>query len=120
MDVSKMVAAAAKIETRAAAGGDSKSADTAAVIADHAQKVGAELKMQMATAGAGPRVSVGGGGGAGGYTIMRTDSKNTRKESLGKQTIEGVEAEGTRYTTTIAAGESLLVAGLTFASACKK
>ncbi len=32
------------------------------------------------------------------------DAKNTRKESLGKQTIEGVEAEGTRSTTTLAAG----------------
>lgn len=44
------------------------------------------------------------------FTFTRTllnkvDAKNTRKESLGKQTFEGVEAEGTRYTTTIAAGE---------------
>ena len=33
------------------------------------------------------------------------DAKNVKKESLGKQTIEGVAAEGTRYTVTIAAGE---------------
>ena len=33
------------------------------------------------------------------------DAKNVKKESLGKQTIEGVAAEGTRYTRTIAAGE---------------
>ena len=40
-----------------------------------------------------------------GFVMMRGDSKNTKKESLGKQTIEGVEAEGTRITTTIPAGE---------------
>jgi hypothetical protein len=33
------------------------------------------------------------------------DSKDAKKESLGKQTIEGVEAEGTRLTITIAAGQ---------------
>jgi hypothetical protein len=33
------------------------------------------------------------------------NSKDAKKESLGKQTIEGVEAEGTRLTITIAAGE---------------
>lgn len=49
-------------------------------------------------------------GGPGAVTFERTfttklDAKNSRKESLGKQTIEGVEAEGTRYITTIAAGE---------------
>jgi hypothetical protein len=37
--------------------------------------------------------------------IDKFDSKNAKKESLGKQTIEGVEAEGTRFTTTITAGE---------------
>ena len=37
--------------------------------------------------------------------MMMGDKKNTRKESLGMQTVEGVEAEGTRYTTTIPAGE---------------
>ena len=37
--------------------------------------------------------------------MMRDDSKNTKKESLGKQTIEGIEAEGTRSITTIPAGE---------------
>jgi hypothetical protein len=33
------------------------------------------------------------------------NSKDVKKESLGKQTIEGVEAEGARTTVTIAAGE---------------
>jgi hypothetical protein len=33
------------------------------------------------------------------------DSKNHKTESLGKQVVEGVEAEGTRTTTTIPAGE---------------
>ena len=41
----------------------------------------------------------------GAFVMMRGDSKNTKKESLGKQTIEGVEAEGTRITTTIPAGD---------------
>jgi hypothetical protein len=36
---------------------------------------------------------------------VEADAKNVKKESLGKQTIEGVAAEGTRYTRTIAAGE---------------
>ena len=35
----------------------------------------------------------------------KTDDKNTKTESLGKQFVEGVEAEGTRTTTTIPAGE---------------
>jgi hypothetical protein len=33
------------------------------------------------------------------------ESKNYRQESLGKQTVEGVQAEGTRSVVTIAAGE---------------
>jgi len=33
------------------------------------------------------------------------NSKDVKKESLGKQTIEGIEAEGTRTTVTIGAGE---------------
>jgi hypothetical protein len=51
---------------------------------------------------------VPGPGGIGfGPSMARTalESKNAKKESLGKQNIEGVEAEGTRYTITIAAGE---------------
>src|SRR5437667_2458453 len=35
---------------------------------------------------------------------LESDQKNAVKESLGTQTIEGVEAEGTRITTTIPAG----------------
>jgi hypothetical protein len=43
-----------------------------------------------------------------GATVMEwqgTNEKNAQKESLGKQIIEGVEAEGTRTTITIPAGE---------------
>ncbi len=59
------------------------------------------FKYEMRTGpGAGPVLA-----GAGPGFIMMGDKKNTRKEDLGKQTIEGVEAEGTRYTTTIPAGE---------------
>lgn len=39
------------------------------------------------------------------YLRTKPDPKNTKKESLGKQSIEGVEAEGTRVTITIPAGE---------------
>src|SRR6185369_14744077 len=71
---------------------------------DH-QKAMAELKAHMAQAETAVVV-----GGPGAVNFERTfttklDAKNSRKESLGKQTIEGVEAEGTRYITTIAAGE---------------
>jgi hypothetical protein len=45
------------------------------------------------------------GGAAGTYMFKRTNNANEVKEDLGKQTIEGVEAEGTRTTITIPAGE---------------
>jgi hypothetical protein len=64
----------------------------------------------------------GGGGGTGGYTITSAGGQvtstngdgvnllkqaldNVKREDLGTQTTEGVEATGTRTTTTIAAGE---------------
>ena len=71
-------------------------------------------KVQMETgdvrveiARGGPEVSVLGPAGA--AALERSfstegNSKNGKKESLGKQMVEGVEAEGTRFTTTIAAG----------------
>lgn len=65
------------------------------------------FKFEMRTGGGpgvGPVVAAGGPGGPG-FMMMKTDPKNTKKESLGTQTIEGVEAEGTRMTTTIPAGE---------------
>lgn len=62
-----------------------------------------EFRFEMRTGpGVGPVV---GGKGPGGFTMMMGNKKNTRKEELGRQTIEGVEAEGTRYVTTIPAGE---------------
>ena len=39
------------------------------------------------------------------FSKTEINSKNANKESLGKQMIEGVEAEGTRLTITIAAGQ---------------
>jgi hypothetical protein len=39
------------------------------------------------------------------YHRAKLDPKDAKKEALGKQTIEGVEAEGTRMTITIPAGE---------------
>ena len=59
-----------------------------------------EMRFEMRT-GQGPAI-VGGKAPAG---LMVGDKKNTKKEELGKQTMEGVEVEGTRYTTIIAAGE---------------
>jgi hypothetical protein len=46
--------------------------------------------------------------GAGGGVVMYQssgDDEKAKKESLGRQTIEGVEADGTRFTVTIPAGE---------------
>jgi hypothetical protein len=45
------------------------------------------------------------GGAAGTYVFKRANNANEVKVDLGKQTIEGVEAEGTRTTITIPAGE---------------
>ena len=59
----------------------------------------------MARSGVGVSPGAIGIGGGASYMMTKTDPKNTKKESLGKQTIEGVEAEGTRITTTIPAGE---------------
>jgi TonB family protein len=42
---------------------------------------------------------------SGGDVARRTSPPNTKTESLGKQMIEGIEAEGTRTTTTIPAGK---------------
>jgi len=80
------------------------------------EKIATEKAVVAATAGGGPGIRYemrtggpGAGpamiGGGGGFIMMRDDKKNTRKEELGKQMVEGVEAEGTRYVTTIAAGE---------------
>lgn len=52
----------------------------------------------------GPGIGIGAGGGT---FVFRTRGNNANevKEDLGKQVIEGVEAEGTRTTITIPAGE---------------
>ncbi len=59
-----------------------------------------------ATEGEKVRVQAQQGGEVGTYVFKRLGSAtNAVKESLGKQNIEGVEAEGTRTTVTIPAGE---------------
>lgn len=70
-----------------------------------AQKAAEDLKVHIAKAEA--EMAAAGGAGVSFERSFTTklDPKSTKKESLGKQTIEGVEAEGTRFTTTIAAGE---------------
>jgi hypothetical protein len=87
------------IKAKAAEGGTSAGEKIAAEKATAAR----EFKFEMRTGGPGEGPVVA-GGGQGGF-VMMGDKKNTRKEELGKQTIEGVEAEGTRFTTTIPAGE---------------
>lgn len=70
---------------------------------EKAAAAGAGFKFEMRTGpGEGP---MAGGKGPGGFVMMKGDPKNTKTESLGKQTIEGVEAEGIRTITTIPAGE---------------
>ena len=53
------------------------------------------------------QLNIGGGPGASTFVFRTTGGPNAteKKEDLGKQTIEGVEAEGTRTTVTIPAGE---------------
>lgn len=112
MAVEKKMVEAMKAKREAMKGKEAESAAAAdeKIAAEKAAAAG-EFKFEMRTGpGAGPVVAgrgVGGfaGGGPGGMVMMMGDKKNTRKESLGMQTIEGVEAEGTRYTTTIPAGE---------------
>jgi hypothetical protein len=92
--------AALKAEAMKAKGAES---GTSAGEKAAAEKAMVDFKFEMRTGGpgAGPVLA-----GPGGFSmVMKADSKNTRKESLGKQTIEGIDAEGTRLTTTIAAGE---------------
>jgi hypothetical protein len=104
--VEVMKAKAEAIRAKGAEGGASASEKMAAdkvAVEKAAAAAGGEFRFEISTGGpgAGPRVA----GGGPGFVMMRGDKKNTRKEELGKQTIEGVEAEGTRYTTTIPAGE---------------
>lgn len=69
-----------------------------------AEKAMVDYKFEMRTGGPGEGPVLA-GAVPDGFVMMKADSKNAKKESLGKQTIEGVEAEGTRITTTIPAGE---------------
>jgi nucleoid-associated protein YgaU len=89
---------------RSADAGDEKG--VAEKIAVEKAAAAGEFRFEMRTGGPGPGPVVAGGGPGGpGFVMMMGNKKNTRKEELGKQTIEGVEAEGTRYVTTIPAGE---------------
>ena len=111
----KMAAEKKLVETmrakRAADTGDEKGASEKAAaekgviaekIAIEKAAAGGEIRVEMRD-GPGPRVV--GGKAPAGFGGMMGSKKNTKKEDLGKQTMEGVEVEGTRYTTTIAAGE---------------
>jgi hypothetical protein len=94
-----------KAEAMKAKGAEGGASVDEKIAVEKAAAAGREFKFEMRTGGgpgAGPAVA---GGGPGGFVMMMGDKKNTRKEELGKQTIEGVEAEGTRLITTIPAGE---------------
>lgn len=92
-----------------------KSEDGGAANAEQKQNADAEAKAELKKriAKAETEVRVGSGGIPGGIPggvfehsfTTKVDPKNMKKEALGKQTIEGVEADGVRFTTTIAAGE---------------
>lgn len=112
IDYSKKIAAESKMvegikmkaEAMKAKGAEGGASVDEKIAVEKAVAAGA-MRFEMRTGGgpgAGPVVA---GGGPGGFVMMMGDKKNTRKEELGKQTIEGVEAEGTRLTTTIPAGE---------------
>lgn len=95
----------AKAEAMKAKGAEGGTSAGEKIAAEKAAAAG-EFRFEVRTGGPGQGgVLVGEGPGPGGFVVMKDDPKNTKKESLGKQTIEGVEAEGTRFTTTIAAGE---------------
>jgi hypothetical protein len=100
----KMEAMKKKRAIEADAGGERTVADGEKIAIEKATVAaagGSGFKYEMRTGpGAGPVIA-----GGPGFIMMRDDKKNTRKEDLGKQMVEGVEAEGTRYVTTIAAGE---------------
>ena len=105
-DAAKIEVMKSKIEARKAESGDPQSAAVAEKIAiEKAQLAnGPDFRFEMKVPAPGmPQVITG--NGAAGFGVMKKDAKNTKTESLGKQTIEGVECEGTRWITTIAAGE---------------
>jgi hypothetical protein len=92
------------VEKKMAEGMKARSAEGAPTPEQAARQKVEALNFEMRTHGPGMG-PVGPLGGQSGFMVMKADPKNSRKESLGKQTIEGVEAEGTRITTTIPAGE---------------
>jgi hypothetical protein len=95
---------AAKLEARKAGSGDTQSAAVAEKIAIEKAAVAGvrDFQFEMKVPPGLPPQIISNGGGA---FVMKKDPKNTKTESLGKQTIEGVECEGTRMVTTIPAGE---------------
>ncbi len=91
----------AELKARRAAEAGPAGEATEKIVVEKAAAAG-EFRYEMRTGGGPPPVFAG--QGPAGF-VMMGNKKNTRKEDLGKQTVEGVEAEGTRYTTTIPAGE---------------
>ncbi|MGH9882249.1 MAG: hypothetical protein ACRD6N_12505, partial [Pyrinomonadaceae bacterium] len=63
-----------------------------------------QFRLEMSIAAPGKKIIESGAAGAA-FGWIGAGNGNARTESLGKQNIEGVEAEGTRTTVTIPAGE---------------
>jgi hypothetical protein len=75
------------------------------VVAGSAPKVRVNVERDVFTAPAPPPPHGAGGGQPIEMFRVSADPNNRKTESLGKQMVEGVEAEGTRTTLTIPAGE---------------
>ena len=68
-------------------------------------KAGAKLKAKRESDGVAGAVVSGDSISAGGHSVAWSSNAEINQESLGTQTIEGVEAEGERVTITIPAGK---------------
>ena len=109
IDLSAMGAAPLPPKKTIVEGAKAGSGEGDAAISERRKKVQmetGEMRVEIARGGPGPRVL----GPVGADALERSftgefNSKNGKKESLGKQIFDGVEAEGTRFTTTITAGE---------------
>lgn len=107
IDLSAMGAPPLPAKKGVTEGAKAEAQESASVTIVHRQKAAEEVQVQIVRAGGAVAAGLIGAGAVAFEAPFRTEinSKNTRKESLGKQIVEGVEAEGTRSTTTIAVGE---------------
>lgn len=106
MDLSGMAVARKKmVEAERARAAEGKGAGTS-----DQQKIEEAKKVEITRAATGSGYVMAGPGSRGvtfesSVGFAKASAKNAKEEALGKQTIEGVEAEGTRTTITIPAGD---------------